>query len=182
MKQNRLFNSIKVASLCSMMLLSATSCSDDFFDINNPNEISSSTFWKTENDALMALTGCYDAMQDGDLNNDYIDGWKFGFLGRETCTDNGGHSWGEWMLGSSIAQGTSTANDECFSKYWNANYELIKRCNTLIEKVDEISMSDDKKAAFKGEAIALRALGYCNLVSVFRDVPYLDKPLTLVEC
>lgn len=182
MKQNRIFNSIKVASFCGMMVLTATSCSDDFFDVKNPNEISSSIFWKTESDALMALTGCYDAMQNGDLNNDYIDGGKFGFLTRETCTDNGGHSWGNWMLGSSIAQGISTANDQCFSKYWNANYELIKRCNALLENVDEISMSDDKKAAFKGEAIALRALGYCNLVSVFRDVPYLEKPLTLAEC
>lgn len=104
MKQNRIFNSIKVASFCGMMVLTATSCSDDFFDVKNPNEISSSTFWKTESDALMALTGCYDAMQNGDLNNDYIDGWKFGFLTRETCTDNGGHSWGNGMLGSSIAQ------------------------------------------------------------------------------
>ena len=77
--------------------------------------------------------------------DDYIDGGKFGFLTRETCTDNGGHSWGNGMLGSSIAQGTSTANDQCFSKYWNANYELIKRCNALLENVDEISMSDDKK-------------------------------------
>lgn len=182
MKKNNIFNYMKSLSLCGILALSATSCSDDFFDINNPNEISSGNFWKTESDALMALTGCYDAMQDGDLFNDYIDGWKFGFLCRETCTDNGGHSWGEWMLGSSIAKGTSTANDECFSKYWNSNYELIKRCNALIEKVDDMEMTDAQKGAYKGEAIALRALGYCNLVSVFRDVPYLDKPLTLAEC
>lgn len=173
---------MKNLPLCGVALLALSACSDDFFDIHNPNEVSSSTFWKTEDDALMALTACYDAMQNGDLFNDYIDGWKFGFLCRETCTDNGDHSWGSWMLGSSIAQGTSTANDECFSKYWNANYEMIKRCNALIEHIDNMEMSDEKKGAFKGEAIALRALGYCNLVSVFRDVPYLDKPLTLQEC
>lgn len=182
MKQNRIFNYMKVASLCGVLTLMATSCSDDFFNIENPNEVSTNNFWKSEDDALMALTSCYDAMQDGDLNNDDVNGWKFGFLTRETCTDNGGHTWGNWMLGSSIAQGTSTANDECFSKYWNTNYELIKRCNALIEKVDGINMSNEKKAAYKGEAIALRALAYCNLVSVFRDVPYLEKPLTLAEC
>lgn len=181
MKLNLVSNYIKTLPLCGIMLFSATSCSDDFFDISNPNEISSTTFWKDEADALMALTGCYDAMQDGDLNNDYIDGWKFGFLTRESCTDNGDHTWGNWMLGSTIAEATSNTNDECFSKYWNANYELIKRCNALIEKVDDIDMSSEKKAAYKGEAIALRALGYCNLISVFRDVPYLDKPLTIQE-
>ncbi len=66
--------------------------------------------------------------------------------------------------GSTIAKGTSTANDECFTMYWNANYELIKRCNALIEKVDGMEMTDAQKGAYKGEAIALRALGYCNLV------------------
>lgn len=38
-----------------------------------------------------------------------------------------------------------------------------------------------KIEAYKAEAIALRALMYCNLTSVFRDVPYLTKPLTLSE-
>lgn len=182
MKHNTLSRYIKTLPLCGMLLLTATSCGDDFFNISNPNEISESNFWKTEDDALMALTGCYDAMQNGDLFNDYIDGWKFGFLCRETCTDNGDHSWGDWMLGSTIAKGTSSANDECFSKYWNANYELIKRCNTLIKNSDAMTIDEKKKAAFKAEAIALRALGYCDLVSVFRDVPYLEEPLTLAEC
>ena len=94
MKKNNIFNYMKSLSLCGILALSATSCSDDFFDINNPNEISSGNFWKTESDALMALTGCYDALQSKNLYNDDIDGWKFGFLCRETCTDNGGHSWG----------------------------------------------------------------------------------------
>ena len=39
----------------------------------------------------------------------------------------------------------------------------------------------EKIDAYKAEAIALRALMYCNLTSVFRDVPYLTKPLTLAE-
>ena len=182
MKNNTLFRYIKTLPLCGMLLLTATSCGDDFFNISNPNEISETNFWKTEDDALMALTGCYDAMQSGDLFNDYIDGWKFGFLCRETCTDNGDHSWGDWMLGSTIAKGTSSTNDECFSKYWNSNYELIKRCNTLIKNIDGMTIDETKKNAFKAEAIALCALGYCDLVSVFRDVPYLEEPLTLVEC
>jgi hypothetical protein len=42
-------------------------------------------------------------------------------------------------------------------------------------------MDAGKIASFKAEAIALRALMYCNLISVYRDVPYLTKPLTLAE-
>lgn len=129
----------------------------------------------------MALTACYDAMQSQNLYDDNIDGWKFGFLGRETSTDNGDHTWGDWMLGSSISKCASSTTDECFSMYWNANYEVIKRCNMLVENVERIPMEAEKIDAYKAEAIALRALMYCNLTSVFRDVPYLTKPLTLAE-
>ena len=174
-------NSIVSGLFLSGMLLGTASCSDSFLQVDNPNEVSSSTFWKTEDDALMALAACYDAFQDGNLYNDNIDGWKFGFMARETSTDNGDHSWGDWMLGSSISKGTSATTDECFSMYWNANYELIKRCNMVISNVDNMPIDEGKKTAFKAEAIALRALGYCNLTSTFRDVPYLDKPLTLTE-
>ena len=41
-------------------------------------------------------------------------------------------TWGDWMLGSSISKCASSTTDECFSMYWNANYEVIKRCNMLV--------------------------------------------------
>lgn len=154
-------------------------CSDSFLQLSSPNEPSQSTYWQTEEDAMMALTACYDAMQSQNLYDDNIDGWKFGFLARETSTDNGDHTWGDWMLGSSISKCTSSTTDECFSMYWNANYEVIKRCNMLIDNIDRVPIDDSAKEAYKAEATALRALMYCNLTSVFRDVPYLTTSLTL---
>ena len=166
-----------VVSMCAM-----TSCSDDFLQTDSPNQPSQSTYWQTESDALMALTACYDAMQSDHLYDDNVDGGGFGFLMRETSTDNGDHTWGAWMKGSTVSMCTSSTTDPCFSNYWNVNYEVIKRCNLLIENIDRITEMDAGKiASFKAEAIALRALMYCNLVSVFRDVPYLTKPLTLAE-
>ena len=162
-----------------LLPLALGSCSDSFLQTDSPNEPSAGTYWQTEDDALMALTACYDAMQSQNLYDDNIDGWRFGFLGRETSTDNGDHTWGDWMLGSSIARGTSATTDECFSMYWNANFEVIKRCNLLTDNIDRVPMEAAKVAAYKAEAIALRALAYCNLTSVFRDVPYLTESLTL---
>ncbi len=167
------------SALIAAIALTSTSCSDDFLTLGNPNQPSSTTFWTSEEDALMALTGCYDAMQSMNLYNDHLDNWNFGFLSRETSTDNGDHSWGNWMLGSSISECTSGTNDECFSMYWNANFELIKRCNEVTANIDRIPASDDVKNVYRAEAMALRALGYCNLISVFRDVPYFTTPLTM---
>ncbi|WP_300792251.1 RagB/SusD family nutrient uptake outer membrane protein [uncultured Bacteroides sp.] len=165
--------------LLSGLLITATSCSDSFLDLNNPNQVSDNTFWQSESDALMGLAACYDALQSDHLYDDNVDGGGFGFLMRETSTDNGQHTWGDWMQGSTVSKGTSATTDGCFSNYWNANYELIKRCNLLLSKVEGIPMEDTSKNAIKAEAIALRALGYCNLISLYRDVPYITEPLTL---
>lgn len=165
--------------LISAMAVAGSSCSDSWMTASNPNEPSSSSYWANENDALMALTACFDAMQSGNLYNDNIDGWCFGFLMRETCTDNGDNSWGNWMLGSSIAECTSGTNDECFSMYWKANYEMIKRCNLLTDNIDRVPIDESVRNAYRAEAMALRALAYSNLISVFRDVPYFTQSLTM---
>ena len=165
--------------LISAMAVAGSSCSDSWMTASNPNEPSSSSYWANENDALMALTACFDAMQSGNLYNDNIDGWCFGFLMREICTDNGDNSWGNWMLGSSIAECTSGTNDECFSMYWKANYEMIKRCNLLTDNIDRVPIDESVRNAYRAEAMALRALAYGNLISVFRDVPYFTQSLTM---
>lgn len=167
--------------MAGALVVGVASCSDDFLQTDNPNQPSSTTFWKTAEDADMGLTACYDAMQNMNLYNDHLDNWNFGIFTRETCTDNGDHTWGNWQLGSSIAECTSGTKDECFSMYWNANYEWIKRLNLFIENVGRCDISESQTAAYIAEAKALRALAYCNLTSVFRDVPFLTKPLTLSE-
>lgn len=56
----------------SLALLSGTlmtSCSDSFLQKDSLTESSSSTFWQTPNDALMALAACYDALQSNQLYN-----------------------------------------------------------------------------------------------------------------
>ena len=165
---------LKFNHICRGLLFS-----DSFLELNNPNQVSDNTFWQSENDALMGLAACYDALQSDHLYDDNVDGGGFGFLMRETSTDNGQHTWGDWMQGSTVSKGTSATTDGCFSNYWNANYELIKRCNLLLSKIEGITMDEKAKATIKAEAIALRALGYCNLISLYRDVPYITTPLTL---
>ena len=76
----------------SLALLSGTlmtSCSDSFLQKDSLTESSSSTFWQTSNDALMALAACYDALQSNQLYNS--DQYTFGPLYMECISDNGGH-------------------------------------------------------------------------------------------
>ena len=49
---------LKILSLAALTI-AVTSCSEGFLDRVPTDALSPTTFWKTENDADIALTGCY---------------------------------------------------------------------------------------------------------------------------
>ncbi len=181
-----IFKNILTVAAVTAMSAGLTSCGDDFLDLNNPNQPSATTFWQTPEDALMGLTACYDGLQAYELYRDDVDGevnmtWatRFGQFTRETSTDNGDHSWGSWMSGSSIPMCSSSPTDGCFRLYWNSSYEVIKRCNNFIANVDRCGLDEDVARRYKAEATVIRSLIYTNLLVKYRDVVYLTEPLTI---
>jgi len=176
---------LKITGLVAALttIFSMQSCSNDWLQEDSLTEISSSTFWQTSDDALMALAACYDALQSTQL---YDGGpWNLGPLNFDCMTDNGGHfNWSGWMEGYDIANGTHSASSWAVGSYWSACYEVIKRCNLLIANIDNVDMSSDDIALFKAEALTIRALIYTNLTMTYNDVPYLTAPLTIdnAEC
>ena len=174
MKLNRLYIGMTLLATS----LATVSCSDSWLQEDSLTESSSATFWQTEDDALMGLVACYDALQSNQL---YGGGpWDFGCLNMECLTDNGGHfNWSGWMEGYDIANGTHSPSSWAVGSYWSACYEVIKRCNSLIANIDRVDVSDADRARFKAEALTIRALIYTNLTMTYNDVPYLTEPLTL---
>lgn len=163
--------------------LAVSSCGDDFLDVNNPNQPSAATFWQTPEDALMGLTACYDGLQSPYLYRDDVDGEvtgeRFGQFMRETSTDNGDHTWGSWMTGSSIVMCTSSTSDGCFRYFWNGSYEVIKRCNQLIANVENCGVTPEVAKRYIAEATVIRSLMYTNLIVKYRDIIYLTEAQTL---
>ncbi|MBQ9668585.1 MAG: RagB/SusD family nutrient uptake outer membrane protein [Prevotella sp.] len=174
MKLNRLY--IGMTLLATSM--ATVSCSDSWLQEDSLTESSSATFWQTEDDALMGLVACYDALQSNQL---YGGGpWDFGCLNMECLTDNGGHfNWSGWMEGFDIANGTQSPSSWAVGSYWSACYEVIKRCNSLIANIDRVNVPEADRARYKAEALTIRALIYTNLTMTYNDVPYLTEPLTL---
>ena len=170
-----------ISALC--VIFGLYSCSDNWLQEDSLTESSSSTFWKTSDDAMMALVACYDGLQSEQLYNGGP--WNFGPLNMDCMTDNGGHfNWSGWMEGYDIANGTHSPSSWAIGSYWSACYEVIKRCNSLIANIDRVEIPEADRARFKAEALTLRALIYTNLTMTYNDVPYLTEPLTLenAEC
>lgn len=134
-----------------------------YLDLKPQNSITRDNFFKTKDDAVASIIGCYDALQ-GCANQ---------FL-----------NWGEYRA-DLVAAGSS--NDVTYPYYqfmdklkpvsdWSQTYNMIGRANSVIEFVPRIPSYDDKfsEADSKkiiAEALFLRALGYFYLVRTFKEVP-----------
>lgn len=154
---------IKFLHIATALLFAGfTSSCSDFLDRYPLDELSDSSFWKTENDAMMAVTDIYGCLptwdQDEDINS-----------------DNAVHGI-KWAAGN-ISKGIYDPMDQS----WAGSYTPIRQCNLVLEKVKDIEMSDESRKKIEGQAYFFRAFVYFNLIRSFGDVPYIDKPLNLTD-
>lgn len=140
--------------------------------------LSRETFWKTESDAMLALTGVYNVV--GGLQQGSYDLWSQ--LGNlylfEATTDNGFEK---------DNQVTDFNNGSLATTYvpvrtlWANTYTHISRCNNFINNIDLVGIAPDKIAEMKAEVKVIRAFNYFNLYFYWGDVPLTTELLTIAE-
>ncbi len=64
---------------------------------------------------------------------------------------------------------------------WAGAYQLIARCNKILDVLPAIELSEEKSKQFEGEARFFRALVYFDLVRLFGGVPLVTQPLSLAD-
>lgn len=151
-----------VCFLIATILL--VSCSDDFITLTPPSNLSSEGFYKTESDMDQAVLSAYQRLRDL-YNGQYI---RLG----EIRSDNTTYSWlsGNPANEKGIDEFASPLLPEnnFVTDTWNNSYNLILRCNLVIDKIGDISFTDNnKKAQYEGEARFLRALMYFYLNRIY---------------
>lgn len=156
--------------IAALLILQA--CSTKDLDLTPKNELSSETFWKTEQDAAMGLTACYSKLGQDDDPNDY---WYITFI--DGATDNA-YSRDGWMGVQAIGNGTNTASNPGRDYY---KFKKIRRCNLFLENIDKVQMDETKKKIYKAEARFLRAYNYFVLQQLYGPVPIIDKTLNSDE-
>ena len=72
----------------------------------------------------------------------------------------------------------SNSDANLFNGTWNDYYAGIFRCNTLLQKLDQIDWKgdDEIRKRVEGETRALRAIMYFDLARLFGSVPLLTGP------
>ncbi len=163
-------NKIVVASSVVFMLISF-SCNKDFLNKNPLDSIASETFWKTEADVNMAVTGCY-----ARIKGTFLD-YQRGYL--EGLSDNAYVYWGLYGIENMASGIVNASSGEPITNIYNNTYRAIAQCNFFMENIDKVtSLAADKKNVAIGEVRFLRALFYFELANCFGDIPlYKESPV-----
>ncbi len=136
-----------------------SSCSLDEKMYSNQNV---DDFYKSEEDADLALNGAYALLWDGYIykNGAYVQlgDWPTDLM---TTTPNK-NIWDLFAW---------TVSENYFEQLWDASYNMINRCNEIIERVGNSDITDVVKNNTIGQAKFLRGLCYFNLVKDFGGVP-----------
>lgn len=161
------------ALLATLVLGTTSSCDDSFLDKNPLHAISGATFWKTQTDVDMALTGVYRRLQSN------VFGSRKPFL--DTYSDNAldRHSFFGFQNATIGVINPSNVTPSLYSE----PYQGIAACNYFLQNVTGVeAVPQATKDAYSAEVRFLRALFYFELVQFFGDVVlYKEAPKTVED-
>jgi hypothetical protein len=155
-----------------IMLLTATSCKK-YLDLNieNPNRVDESNFWKTSADAVQGINAVY-----GNFYRNGSPGSRWTPFYFDIRSDDG-YSTSPWnelrSVGAlNITQYSFEVNYDTWWHHWRG----IFRANQVLANVPGINMDQALKDRILAEAKFLRAIYYYNLVTIWGNVPLILTP------
>ncbi|OUJ74840.1 RagB/SusD family nutrient uptake outer membrane protein [Hymenobacter crusticola] len=147
--------------LAAWLLGSATSCQDDFTDLEPQGTITNANFWKSDADALAASNGLYTYMKDDDM-------FGRGFFWLINASD-------DMVTGrvrataANVRNFTATGNEGDTNKMYGYSYRVIRRCNEILKNVPAMNISESLKNRVLGEAYFMRAFTYFHIATRYGD-------------
>jgi hypothetical protein len=151
------------------------------------DQFSNETFWTSESNVLLALTGVYRGNIQMSVNPtgaefSATDWWSYhGLLYMEFATDNAYDRRGDNSGFNSLTNGALTSANSYISNYWNLSYARIARCNYFLENISKAPIDQAKIDRMVAETRFIRACQYFYLSQFFGNAPLVTKVLTLKE-
>ncbi len=168
-----------------------SSCSKDFLEVKPQQSVLSQDVFASVSTSRAAVNGLYSLMQ------------SYSYYGRdamvipEVLSDNATRSVKSGNRYTGLNTMTHTATDANIGRMWDQIYQVVTNANTIIANEDNIkkigtTFEQEEIAQLIGEAYAIRALAYFDLVRFFArplkfstdgshlGVPLVIKPITNV--
>ncbi len=153
------------------------SCSDEFLEIESPDQLFVDDYYTTESRIFEALVAAYDPLQWPD----YAFG-QFNHLGMVSD-----------IMADDIRVGGSGTDDQAYlhlmfnyealptavcSDLWSVLYTGVNRSNIVIQYMDGVAdISEENRALYLAEARVLRAFYYNHLWKLWGNIPYYETNL-----
>jgi len=170
----------------STILLTAflfTACSEDFLNKEPLVDIVVENFYKTGNDAILAVNAAYTPMQ-WEFNHTYFCEWMLGDIVSDDAL-KGGNGISDMSDLFQLENFSGTPGNELLLEFYRAQYQGINRCNLAITNIPDILPDSEMDQKLKDRLIAevktLRAYYYFRLVRVFGGVPKVTSILSSSE-
>ncbi len=149
-------------------------CSETWLDEQPLAQLSETSFWKSEKDAMLALTGIY---RGGNVGNN---GYNNELLIMAGATDDSGYKHGN--VGVIYSGYLNPGDGQVVQSIWQRAYTTIFKVNYFLENVNKVAGADAAKIAqFSAEARFLRAYEYFMMSVLYGGVPLVTKVLTVAE-
>lgn len=154
--------------------LALASCSDSFLNTVNRNNLDVGSFFKTENDLLLATNAAYTPLEYG-INDQYNQRGMFGLQYLLQLNTLDPYMWFETPKAGLDQMDINTTT---FTPFWNALYIGLFRTSDVLANINRLkSVINDsvKFNAYKGQLTALRGMYYFYLVTWFNKPIYYDE-------
>ena len=167
----------KYSIILLVLLMSFTSC-DDFLTVVPETQLSSVTYFKTENDFIQAVNGAYAPLRAyyngpawtlGELHSDNTFYMRNVLFGAVENTEN--------LADFSVPISNGTTPNSNVLAAWRGLYLVISRANQVLAPIDAVEFNQDSKNNVKGQALFLRAFSYFHLARYFGKLPLHLAPI-----
>lgn len=150
---------ISIGLAMTVACIPMTGCTDDL-DKFNTQETANEEFWRNENDAKLALVGCY-RFQTG-WSHDSFDTPQ-GLLYLDFAGGNGTE---KENFTTNMASVNTAATNGNIRWYWGNAYKQIAKYNNFLDNIVGCPMDETRKGAMVAEMKCLRAYFLFNLALV----------------
>ncbi|NDV59014.1 RagB/SusD family nutrient uptake outer membrane protein [Bacteroides sp. 519] len=165
-----------VTIFCAVALISC----DDYLDLQSPDQLTSGTFWRDQNDAEAGLASAYSQLEYS------INRWEFPEVKwpveayREDVVILGAdaYNYPNWV---ELATFSYTNGNSQFTSYWWNNYRGISFANQVVEKVAEMpdnAIDPTIRTQIVNEAHFLRGYYHIKLLLNWKEIIIRDKYIT----
>ena len=147
--------------LLALLLWAAGGCRKQL-DTVPLSSYTSESFWNSESNTLLALTGLYRgniqmrAIPAAAAEFSATDWWSYhGLVLLDLATDNAYDRRGDNSGINRLTNGTLTADNPYLGNYWSSSYSRIARCNYFLENIGRAGLQPGPADRMQAEACLL---------------------------